>query len=188
MNTKSLFAVACFALFAAFCPALLAQKKDEPDLTAPGDEHKKLDTLAGSWEVAVTFVIEPGKEGKGKAACESKWALGGRFLHQKYESVFMGQPLIVEQYLGFDRHKRKVVELYMNSMDTGVMHNEGDFSKDGKTITCTGTKLDAATGKDAKIRTVTTVIDKDNYTLEWFMTGPDGKESKVVTLTHKRKK
>jgi hypothetical protein len=178
------------ALGCTLCPVAPAQTKDQPgpDLTEPGDEHKKLETLAGSWDVAVTFVIAPGKEGKGTAKCETKWALDGRFLHQKYESVFMGKPLIVEQYLGFDRHKGKVVEFYMNSMDTGVMYNEGEISRDGKTITCSGTKLDVASGKEGKIRTVTTIIDKDNYTLEWFTTGPDGKEAKTVTLTHKRKK
>jgi hypothetical protein len=100
----------------------------------------------------------------------------------------MGKPLFVEQYLGFDRNKSKVIELFMTSSETGIMHNEGEISKDGKTITCSGMKLDPATGRDGKIRTVTTIIDKDNYTLEWFTTGADGKETKAVTLTHKRKK
>src|SRR5262245_52477903 len=189
MNSRTRAAVVAIGLCGLFGPAATAQKKDPAqDLFAPGDEHKKLDVLAGNWDVEVKFVIGPGKEGKGTAACVTKWALEGRFLHQKYDSVFMGKPLVVEQYLGFDRHRGKVVELYLNSTDTGVMHNEGEISADGKTITCTGTKFDTATGKEAKIRTVTTITDKDTYTLEWYTTGPDGKEARTVTLTHKRKK
>lgn len=66
------------------------------------------------------------------------------------------------------------------------MHNEGVISSDGKTITCRGTHIDAATGKEAKVRTVTTLPDKDAFTLEMFYTM--GEQTKVITLTHKRKK
>lgn len=173
-----------------FAPTALAQKKEEGkgDPTAPGDEHKKLEALAGKWDVTVAFVIGEGKEGKGTATCEAKMALDGRFLHQRYDSVFMGRALLVEQYLGFDRHKGKFVELHMNSMDTGIMLNEGELSKDGKSITCAGKKLDETTGKEGRIRTVWSISDKDNFTIEWFITGSDGKEAKAVTLAHKRKK
>jgi hypothetical protein len=176
--------VATFAIFLIGSVAA-AQRKDAG---SPGEEHKKLAALAGDWDVSVTFVIGAGKEAKGTAKCEAKMVLDGRFLHQKYDSVFMGKPFVVEQYLGFDRQKGKFVELYMNSMTTGIMHNEGEISKDGKTIAFTGKKVDDATGKEGKIRTVYTLSDPDNFILEWFLTGPDGKEAKGVTLTHKRKK
>ena len=44
------------------------------------------------------------------------------------------------------------------------------------------------TGKRGKIRTVTTIVDPDHYTLEWFLIGDDGKGQKVVTLSHTRQK
>jgi hypothetical protein len=34
---------------------------------------------------------------------------------------------------------------------------------------------------------VTTIIDKDHYTVEWFQASADSKEQKVVTLVHTRK-
>jgi len=65
------------------------------------------------------------------------------------------------------------------------MHNEGDISSDGKSITCFGTHIDAAAGKEVKVRAVTTFTDKDFFTLELFY--GEGEEAKTVTLTHKRK-
>jgi hypothetical protein len=50
-----------------------------------------------------------------------------------------------------------------------------------------GTGIDLATGKEAKVRTVTTIIDKDTFTLELNYADFEGKETKAVMLTHKRK-
>lgn len=65
------------------------------------------------------------------------------------------------------------------------MHSEGMISSDGKSITCWGTLIDIATDKESKVRTVTTFLDKDTFTLE--LTYVDGKAEKTITLTHKRK-
>ena len=62
------------------------------------------------------------------------------------------------------------------------------LSADGKTLTMRGDRTDPMTGQTGKMRTVTTIADKDHYTLEWYMTGADGKEEKVVTLVHTRKR
>jgi len=66
------------------------------------------------------------------------------------------------------------------------MRNEGAISGDGKTITCWGTHIDAATGKEASVRSVTTITDKEAFTLELFY--GEGKDATAITLTHKRKK
>jgi len=180
----ALVVVLCGAF--TLCAAGQAQEKPKADLNAPGAEHKKLDALAGAWDVTVRFPVGPGKEMEGKSSCEAKWVMDGRFLRQEYSSTFAGKPLTVVRYLGFDRHKGKFVEVQFESTHTDVMHNEGAISEDGKTITCWGTHIDAATGKESKVRSVTTFLDKDAFTLEMFYT--EGKEAKVITLTHKRKK
>jgi hypothetical protein len=75
--------------------------------------------------------------------------------------------------------------VHFESTHTDVMHNEGDISTDGKTITCLGAHIDAASGKEVKMRTVTTIVDADNFTLKMFYMG---EETKKITLIHKRKK
>jgi hypothetical protein len=169
------------ALFIGFATA------DDKPKAFPTEQHKQLDVLAGNWDVAITFKFG-GQERQGKATCESKWMLDGKHLHQQYQSSMNGRPFTVVQVLGYDANRKKFFELKLDNMDTGVMHNEGTISADGKTLSMRGDRTDPMTGQTGKMRTVTTITDKDHYTLEWYMVAPDGKEEKTVTLVHTRKK
>jgi Protein of unknown function (DUF1579) len=160
---------------------------DDKPKEFPTEQHKQLDVLVGTWDVAVTFKIG-GQERQGKSTCETKWVLDGKHLHQQYQSSMNGRPFTVVQILGYDANRKKFFELKLDSMDTGVMHNEGTISADGKTLSMRGERVDPMTGQAGKMRTVTTIADKDHYTLEWYLTGADGKEEKTVTLVHTRKK
>ncbi|MGH8692884.1 MAG: DUF1579 family protein, partial [Burkholderiales bacterium] len=170
---------------AVSCVAGQAQEKPKADLNAPGEEHGKLDQLVGTWDVTVKFPVGPGREMEGQSSCEAKWTMDGRFLRQEYSSTFAGKPLTVVRYLGFDRRRGKFVEVQFESTHTDVLHSEGVLFPDGKTITCWGTHIDAATGKEMKVRTVTTLRDKDAFTLEMFYADAEGKDAKTITLTHK---
>jgi hypothetical protein len=179
--------VVAVAGLCAFSITAEGQTSEKPrnDPGAPGDEHKKLDTLAGSWDVSLKIPVGGGRIIQGKSSCEAKWALDGRFMRLEYSSTFAGKPLTVIRYLGFDRNKGKFVEIHFESTHTDVMHSEGDISSDGKTITCTGTHVDVSTGKPVQVRTVTTISDKDSFVLQMAYLDPAG--TKVVTLSHKRK-
>ena len=180
--------VSTFVLVVALVPSYAQEKREKMaemmKATQPGERHKQLDILAGGWDVVVRFKYGPGPERQGKASSEAKWILGGRFLQQEYQSE-TGQ--VTLQFIGYDNQKRKFFEIKMDNMDTGVLYTEGTISDDGKVITNVGDRTDPMTGDTRKLRTVTTVIDKDHYTVEWFQMGADGKEQKVVTLIHMRK-
>jgi hypothetical protein len=105
----------------------------------------------------------------------------------EYSSTFMDKPLTVVRYLGFDRHKKKFVEIHFESTHTDVMRSEGDISKDGKTITCRGAHADAATGKVVDVRSETTFVDDDTFELKMVYLDENGKDVKSVTLTHRRR-
>jgi hypothetical protein len=169
----------------ALAAPVLAQDQAPPKL--PTSEHAKLELLVGTWDVATRFKLGGG-EHTGSARCEAAWALNGHMLRQEYHSKMNGQPFTVLQFYGYDQGKKKFFELKMDSMDTGVMHNEGSASDDGKVLTFRGERVDARTGKTIPIRTVITIQDADHYTLEWYMPGPDGQEENTVTLTHTRAK
>lgn len=162
------------------------QAKIERKATEPGEFHEKLDVLCGLWDVAITFSIG-GREFKGTASCEAQWVLAGRFLQQEYKTTRGGKPFSVLQYVGYDNHKKKTFEIKMESSDTSVMHTEGGFSEDGKVITNVGERTDPMTGKVARLRTVTTIVDKTRFIVEWFQATDDGKEEKVVTMVHTRR-
>ncbi len=157
----------------------------QPDL--PGPVHKRLGELAGSWSVSVKYILGD-KQQEGKATCEAKLILGDRFLQQEYSSKFQGQPFHVLQILGYDNARKKSIEIMLDTMGTSVLHNEGTVSDDGKVFTNSSEPLDPRTGKPYKLRTVTTIIDHDNFTLEWFRVDDAGKAAKVVSMSHTRKK
>ena len=171
---------------------LYAQGKSERDekmarmmqATQPGEHHKQLDALAGSWDVAVRFKYGPGPERQGKASSEAKWILGGRFLQQEYQSE-SGQ--VTLQFVGYDNQKKKFFVIKMDNMDTGVLYTEGTMLADAKVIIYSGDRTDPMTGETGRLRTVTTILDKDHYIVEWFQAGADGKEQKVVTMNHTRR-
>jgi Protein of unknown function (DUF1579) len=153
----------------------------------PGPIHKRLGELAGTWDVSVRFILGD-KQQEGKATCEANLILGGRFLQQEYSSKLRGQPFHVLQILGYDNARKKSIEIMLDNLGTSVLHNEGTVSDDGNVFTNSGEPLDPQTGKPYKLRTVTTIIDHDNFTLEWFRVDDAGKLAKVVSMSHTRKK
>jgi catechol 2,3-dioxygenase-like lactoylglutathione lyase family enzyme len=158
-----------------------------PDLGAPGEEHRRLAALEGVFDVSLRIPTGPDKHVEGRSSCKAAWVMDGRFLRLEYASTFAGKPLSVVRYLGFDRHQQKYVELQLESTHTDVMHCEGDLAPDGKSIICQGTHRDAATGKEMQVRTVTTFVDKDAFTLAVGYTDPASKETRTITMTHKRR-
>jgi Protein of unknown function (DUF1579) len=187
----SIITVLAFGLILA-TPVAFAQDDKKPGQAAkeggtPGSVHKRLGELAGTWDVSTRYIIGL-KQHEGKATCEAKLILGGRFLQQDYTSRFQGQPFHVLQLLGYDNARKKSIEIMLDNLGTGVLHNEGTVSDDGKVISNSGESTDPQTGKPYKLHTVTTFIDNDNFTLEWFRVDEGGKESRVVTMIHKRRK
>jgi hypothetical protein len=169
--------------------AFLQEKRDQEQAAKadlPGPIHQRLGELAGTWDVTVRYKLGE-KQQEGKAICEAKCILDNRFLQQDYSSRFQGRPFHVLQLLGYDNARKKTIEIMLDNLGTGVLHNEGSISDDGKVITNRGESRDPTTGMPYKLRTVTTIVDHDHFTLEWFRTDQDGKEEPVVSMSHTRK-
>ena len=164
-----------------------ALQEPAPDLGRPGPEHRRLDALAGLWDVTVVVPTVAGRVLEGRAACEAGWTLDGRFLRQEYASVFDGQPLTVVRYVGFDRHAGTFVEVQFESSRTDVLHARGTLSGDGRTLTSSGTHVEPATGREALVRTVTTFVDPETFTLELTYADSVGQVARSVLLTHRRR-
>ena len=189
MNSRMSLAVACFALRVMLIPVTAAAQRPQesrPDLGAPGEEHRRLDVLTGTWNVAVSFPVAPGRNAQGNATCEARWDLDGRFVRQEYQSTFGGKQLTIVRYVGFDRQKARFVEIQFESTHTDVMYNEGVYSPDTGTITTTGRHVDAATGQSVTVRSVTTFVDQDAFTVQLFYADAEGRVAKTITLTHTR--
>jgi hypothetical protein len=185
-----LFALIVSGLVAAPAAGLAQDGRDQSKTVkgdSPGPIHHRLNDLAGTWDVAIQYKLGD-KTYDGKATCEAKWILDGRFLQQEYKSRFQGQPFQVIQLLGYDNPRKKTIEIMIDNRSTSVLHNEGSISDDGKVITNLGESRDPDTGKPYKLRTVTTIVNPGHFTLEWFRTDDGDKENRVVSMTHTRHK
>jgi hypothetical protein len=74
----------------------------------------------------------------------------------------------------------------MDNMGTGIMTGSGNYDPNTKTLTDQGTFSCPAEGQKS-YRGVTKIIDKDNFTYEWYMTGPDGNEFRAMEIVYTRK-
>lgn len=155
----------------------------------PGEPHKALDALVGSWDVTSKFWMAPGAPPTESAGTsENKMILGGRYLEQRYEGTMMGGPFSGIGVTAFDNYKKKFVSTWVDSMGTGIMMMTGTFDKAGKIITSWGMMDDPAAKKTMKAKTAVTIVDADHHTYESWHTGPDGKMIKDLEVSYSRKK
>jgi hypothetical protein len=154
----------------------------------PGPEHKKLEPFVGSWTFTMKMWMDPSKppmEGKGTA--ESKWILGGRYVHQEVQSESFGDKFTGVGVSGYDNAQGKYVMGWIDSMSTGIETMTGTLDKDGKGFTWTAERLDPVTKKKIKVKDVIKVESNDKHTLESYR-DMDGKDVKTMEIVYTRKK
>jgi len=155
----------------------------------PGEAHKKLDPMVGTFDTKAKMWMDPSKpaeETSGKT--ESKWVLGNRFVQETYDGTFMGQPFSGMGYWGYDNITKKYTGTWMDSMGTAMMNSTGKMDASGKVLTYTAMMNDPMTGKLCKITEKVTVTDNDHHMMEMWGPDPSGKNYKMMEITYVRKK
>ena len=156
-------------------------------LATPGEPHKQLASLEGSWNTKTKEWMDPKKPPtESTGTCEEKMLLDGRFLQQECTGDMMGQPFTGMGVTGYDNYTKKYVSTWMSSMGTGIFLMEGTGSADGKTITLHGSHKDPTWGV-MKHRAVWKLVDANTQTFEMYHKGKDGKEMKMMEITYTRK-
>jgi uncharacterized protein DUF1579 len=157
-------------------------------VATPSEAHKWLEPVVGTWDAKITMWMAPGappQESTGKS--ENKWVLGGRFVEQRYEGNFMGQPFSGVGYTGYDNYKKKYVGTWMDTMGTMIMVSQGDAA--GKTLSMNSTIDDILTGKATTVKSEIKIMAPDQHVME--MWGPDqatGKQFKTMEIQYTRRK
>jgi len=156
-------------------------------LAAPGEQHKQLASLAGSWTTKTKEWMEPNKpptESTGSA--EMKILLDGRFLQQELTGQMMGQPFSGIEITAYDNLLKRYVTSWMSTMGTGIFTMEGTASTDGKTITLKGQHAEPGGGY-MKHRAIWKIVDSNTQTFDMYGAHPGGKEWKMMEMTYTRK-
>ncbi len=156
-------------------------------LGTPGEPHKQLASLAGSWTTTTKEWMEPGKpptESTGTA--DMKMLLDGRFLYQEYNSQMMGQPFSGIGITAYDNLRQRYVSAWIDSMGTGIFMMEGTASADGKTITLKGSHPEPGGGQMTH-RAIWNIVDSNTQTFDMFGAHRGQKEMKMMEITYTRK-
>jgi hypothetical protein len=154
----------------------------------PGEGHKALEPMVGSWNVETTSWQRPGAPPQtSTGTAESTWVLGGRFVREEVHGEFAGMKFDGLGFTGYDNYKKKYVGTWMDTMGTMMMTMEGTADPTGKLFTMTSTIDDVMTGKPVKVRSVTRVVDENRHVMEMFGPDPTGKEFKSLEIVYTRK-
>lgn len=153
----------------------------------PGEQHKLLANLEGSWTTKSKGWMEPGKPPvESVGTCEQRMVLNGHYLRQEYAGDMMGQPFTGLSFMGYNIHTKKYETIWLDSMSTAIYYFVGSASADGKTITQDCDYDDPARGPSLW-RTVTRIKDDNTVEFAMFLTPKGGKEEKMMEMTIARK-
>jgi hypothetical protein len=158
-------------------------------MSALNENHEHLKIFAGDWEVSTKGWMYPGAEpALSQGISKGGMIMGGRFLKMHFKGTMFGQPFECLQIIGYDNLQKKYVTFWIDSTSTAFYLMSGTRDKEKNVTTEAGVWPDPMTGGTIKVRDVTELISKDEFKYEMYMTGPDGKEFKIVEYIAKRKK
>jgi hypothetical protein len=156
-------------------------------LGQPGEPHKQLASLAGSWTTQTKEWMEPGKPpSESTGSVEMKMLLDGRFLQQEFSGNMMGEPFSGIGITGYDNLRKRYISNWIDTMGTGIFSMEGTASADGKTITLKGQHAEPGGGQMTH-RAVWKIVDSNTQTFDMYGTHKGGKEMKVMEIVYTRK-
>ncbi len=156
-------------------------------LATPGEQHKQLASLAGSWTTKTKEWMEPGKPPTESAgSVEMKTVLDGRFLQQEFTGEMMGHPYSGMGITGYDNLRKRYVSTWIDTMGTGVFVMEGTAGAGGKTITLKGQHAELGGGHMSH-RAVWKIVDSNTQIFDMYGSHDGGKETKMMEITYTRK-
>lgn len=155
----------------------------------PGEAHKKLSSMIGTWDTVVNFWPAAGAPAQRSTGfSDNRWILGGRYVEQRFTGTAMGQPFEGIGYTGYDNIKKQYFGTWMDSMSTGIMLTTGAAEEGGKQWKFKGTMDDPVSGKSLPVEEKVTIVDNDKHVFEMWSPGRDGKMYKSMEIVYTRKK
>jgi hypothetical protein len=153
----------------------------------PGEPHKLLAKLEGSWITSTKAWMEPDKPPEvSSGTCDQKLILDGHYLRQEYAGAMMGIPFSGICLQGYNNHTKKYESIWVDSMNTAIYYFVGTASPDGRIITQKCSYDDPVRGPSVW-RSVTKIKDDNTVEFEMLLIPEGGKEEKMMEMTVTRK-
>jgi hypothetical protein len=154
---------------------------------SPGEGHRRLEPLVGTWNVRTTFTMTPGEPPQvSGGTSEHRWVLGGRYLEQRYKGTAMDMPFEGLGYTAYDNTQKKYFGAWMDSCGTGLMTSVGTGRPTDSKIDFDSETCDPSGGR-AKVLCTIRIQDRDHHTYEMWAKAPNGKRYRTMLIEYKRK-
>jgi hypothetical protein len=152
-------------------PKMAEMMKKWEEMATPGEQHKILDPLVGSWTTNSKWWMEgpdkPAMESKGSS--EVRWIFGGRFLEEKYSGEMMGKPFEGVGYFGYDKFNNIYQGFWMDNSSTAMFPMEGMYNPKDKMLIFPIKMDDPATGeKDKPGLFIYRLVSSDKHVFEMY--------------------
>jgi hypothetical protein len=152
------------------------------DVPKPGPEHEKLKELEGDWKTVMEMA---GQKSEGKVSYKS--ICGGMWVSSDFQGDMGGIKFQGHGLDGYDTNKKKYVSVWVDSMGSAPLVQEGDYDPNSKLLVLTG-EFAGPDGKLEKLKSTVQTKDKDHFTFKMYMLQPDGSEQQAFTIEYTRRK
>lgn len=154
----------------------------------PGEGHRSLEALAGSWQATVTMWRAPGAPAQvSTGSAEATMILGGRYLEEHFTGVMEGMPFAGVGLTGYDNYKQRYVVSWADTMGTGILKMTGSYDPARKEFAMEGEVDDVVARKPVRFREVIRVVSADRHVAEMFVPDTSGREFKMLEIVYARK-
>lgn len=177
------FATLCISLIFA-SHAAFAQEWIVP----PTEEHEILKQEVGVWDATVKVWPAPDAEPMVSKGVEKNHMLkGDLWLITEFEGEVIGTPFIGKGTFGYDPAEKKYTGVWVDTMTPHMMITKSDYDPKTKTLTGIAETRDVMSGEKYNAKMITRFVDDDTRVMEMHRKDKDGKESKVMEISYKRR-
>jgi hypothetical protein len=197
-----MFRFACVVVAATLACGAMAQDAEAPELTpeqqaemkayeaagTPGEPHRRLAELAGTYTVRIKSWFEPGGPPMEETGTVTRsMTLDGRVMVEQFEGTMMGAPFKGHGMTGYDNVTGKYWSTWNDSMSTGLAVSYGTCDAQNA-CTFEGSYNDPVKKGPVTTRMTTRWTGPDTEVFEMY--GPDkqGREMKMMEMTYTRKR
>jgi len=157
-------------------------------ISTPGEEHKVLEPLIGTWKNVFKGRMSPNEKiEESKGTSEHTWMYDGRYVKADFKGNWAGQPFEGIDFIGYDKMKGEYQLVSLNNMSTSLMQASGSYDKNSKTLKLGGMFSCPLTGEKEKwFRAEWKIINKDKNIYTSYFKDKEGKEFKSAEINYSR--
>lgn len=176
--------------------------QDEPDAAAmmkayeeamakyatPGPQHEILMKREGTWDAAMKhWMMADGQPMENTGQAFARPLMDGRYLlHEFKSSMPDGSDFFGAMVMGYDLIGKRYESFWIDTGGTGFSHFIGKGGGSDNEIVMKGTMPDPLMGKHVDVKIVERIISDDEYVMEMYQPGMDGKLFKSMEITYTR--